>query len=49
MPRFKPYADMLVVEPPTRREAERRLFGDELDAILRRGVALRAPRTMGGE
>ena len=105
MPRFKPYADMLVVEPPgravqevsvrelsrstsavlarvctggrvvitrhgvptavlmevdeavglcatallTRREAERRLFGDELDAILRRQVALRAPRTMGGE
>src|SRR5690242_12059248 len=33
----------------SRREAERRLFGDELDATLRHRVLSRAPRILGGE
>jgi prevent-host-death family protein len=33
----------------SRREAERRLFGDELDATFRHRVLSRAPRILGGE
>src|SRR3954447_14020731 len=33
----------------TRREAERRLFGDELDVTFRHRVGSRPPRTLGGE
>jgi prevent-host-death family protein len=33
----------------SRREAERRLFGDELDAVFRERDFSRAPRTFGGE
>jgi prevent-host-death family protein len=33
----------------TRRDAERRLFGDELDAELRRRDMRRPPRLLGGE
>jgi prevent-host-death family protein len=33
----------------SRREAERRLFGDELDAIFRHRVLSQAPRILGGE
>jgi prevent-host-death family protein len=32
-----------------RRDAERRLFGDELDAVFRERVLSRAPRILGGE
>lgn len=33
----------------SRQEAERRLFGDELDAVFRHRVLSRAPRILGGE
>jgi hypothetical protein len=33
----------------TRREAERRLFGDALDATFRHRAGSRASRTLGGE
>jgi prevent-host-death family protein len=33
----------------TRREAQRRLFGDDLDAVIRRRRLRRAPRMLSGE